>query len=136
MRITGRVVALGAALVAVPMMGLPAAGAATTATTAGTGVARVGLHVTPSAPVSTKQIRLHSAVIPKAPATTKATGSVCWFDAATQLGCSPLAVDKKGAAAADFKTKLAKGSHSLMAKYSGDSSYRPASTKPVSVTVA
>jgi len=64
--------------------------------------------------------------------TAGATGTVELFDGATSLGTSTLNVGSK---AAVVLPSLAVGAHSLTARYTGDGTYLPSTSAPVSVTV-
>lgn len=105
--------------------------------TVGTASARVTLTVRPTAPVSTKPVVLSSKVKPQPSSTPAASGRVCFYDgtATTPLTCQPIAKSAKGVQAARIKVTLSAGSHTLTARYSGDSTYAPQASKPVVITV-
>ena len=130
----------GMSVVAVAFAGANVAHATSTAGTAGTAVAKVSMKVTPNPATHTTPVDLFPAVRPF-PASTTAphpSGSVCFFDgaASTPLICGSLKVSVQGVSSTRVKFTLAAGSHSIQARYSGDTTYASNASKPVLVTVS
>src|SRR5205085_9079019 len=83
--------------------------------------------------VSGQAITLTATVVAVAPAAGTPSGTVTFFDGATNLGSA--ALDASGQATLSIAS-LAVGSHSLSASYSGDGTVEPTSSAMLPQTVA
>ncbi|HET7660843.1 MAG TPA: Ig-like domain-containing protein [Oryzihumus sp.] len=110
---------------------------APTASAAGTGTTRVLIATRPNPALSTAPVALYGRVKPTS-STTAPTGQVCFYDgtSTTTLGCGTLAAQANGTMQTHIKVSLAKGTHALVAKYSGDSHYAANQSKVLLLTVS
>jgi hypothetical protein len=118
---------LGAGLV------LGSVGVASAAT--GTAPTQTGLVVTPTSPVAGQQVFLRAAVKPVT-AGVAPSGSVEFLDGSVVLGTASLATSSSGVQTAHLSHQFAAGSHSLTARYLGDSRYAASTSSPKSEQVA
>ena len=125
-----RLVLIGATAISAGVFLAPMASAA------GTGTTHVLIAARPNPATSTAPVALFSRVKPTS-STTAPTGQVCFYDgtSTTTLGCGTLAASATGVMQARIKVTLSPGTHSLVAKYSGDANYAANQSKPLLLTV-
>ncbi len=104
-----------------------------------TATASVSINIIPAAPQVNLTVTPNPALL-KAPVTLTATlpspanpptGTVVFMDGGAQIGSATIS---SGAASITISS-LAAGTHNVTAVYSGDTSYQPATSAPVSVTI-
>ena len=131
MRTIARLAFVGITTAASVLTLAPMAGAAGTAT-------RVTLVQRPTPAVSTSPVAFSSKVKPWPTSTIRPTGTVCFYDgtATTALACGTLAPSAKGVMVVHLGVKMAPGTHSVVARYSGDARYAANQSKAVVFTVS
>ncbi|MGN6637055.1 MAG: Ig-like domain-containing protein [Oryzihumus sp.] len=132
MRTIARLAIVGITSAASVLTLAPVAGAAGTATT------RVTLVQRPTPAVSTSPVAFSSKVKPWPTSTIRPTGTVCFYDgtATTALACGTLSPSAKGVMVVHLGVKMAPGTHSVVARYSGDARYAANQSKAVVFTVS
>ena len=103
----------------------------------GTGQARVLVAARPDPAISTSPVAVYGRVKPTSAATLP-TGQVCFYDgrSLTTLGCSTLAPQANGVMQAHIKVTLAKGTHVIVARYSGDARYAAVQSSAFALAVS
>ena len=103
----------------------------------GTGQAKVVVAARPDPATSTSPVALYGRVKPTS-ATTSPSGRVCFYDGGllTTLGCATLAPQVNGVMQAHIKVTLAKGTHSIVATYSGDALYAAGKSNAFALVVS
>ena len=88
----------------------------------------------PFAPVTTGSAVTLTATMEPAPGARQPSGSVTFYEGGTKIGSAALKPQASGGPTASLTTTAQSGNHQIVAVYSGDSRYLPATSNTTSVT--